>query len=129
MNALAQTEEQAVRPQPITAEREYVSPEVNIFETKDGYVLEAEMPGVNKEGLNISLEGNVLTITGRRADAPVGGDYDLLFRESRPVDFRRVFELDPAIETGKISAKMNQGVLSLTLPKAERVKPRKITVS
>jgi len=131
MNAVLQKEEQAIRPQPVNAERErdYVAPEVNIFETKDGYVLEAEMPGVNKEGLNISLEGNVLTLTGRRHDTAVGADYNLVFRESRPVDFRRVFELDPAIESGKISAKMEQGILTLTLPKAERVKPRKITVS
>lgn len=47
---------------------------------------------------------------------------------SRPADFRRVFELNPAIVTAKITAKLDQGVLTLTLPKAERVKPRKITV-
>jgi HSP20 family protein len=51
-----------------------------------------------------------------------------LFRESRDVDFRRVFELNPAIDTGKISARMDQGILTLTLPKSERVKPRKISV-
>ena len=44
-------------------------------------------------------------------------------------DYRRVFELDPAIDSSKISAKMEQGVLTLTLPKSERIKPRKITVS
>ena len=51
-----------------------------------------------------------------------------LFRERALADYRRVFELDPAIDTAKISAKMDQGVLSLALPKSERVKPRKITV-
>lgn len=51
-----------------------------------------------------------------------------VFRESSPADFRRVFELDPAIDTAKTSARMEQGVLTLTLPKSERVKPRKITV-
>jgi HSP20 family molecular chaperone IbpA len=56
MKATMQTEQ---RPATATRqEREYVSPEVNIFETKEGYVLEAEMPGVNKEGLEITLEGN-----------------------------------------------------------------------
>ena len=49
-------------------------------------------------------------------------------RESRVADFRRVFELDPAIDTSKINAKMDQGVLTLTLPKSEKVKPRKIKV-
>ena len=51
------------------------------------------------------------------------------FRERSVADYRRVFELDPAIDTNKISAKMEQGMLTLTLPKSEQVKPRKITVS
>jgi len=105
---------------------EYVSPDVNIFETKDGYVLEAEMPGVNKDGLEITLEGNEITIVGRRENEAVPGTP--LFRERTLVDYRRVFELDPAIDTARIAAKMDQGVLSLTLPKSERVKPRKIAV-
>ena len=106
--------------------QEFVAPEVNIFETKDGYVLEAEMPGVNKDGLEITLEGNEITIVGHRSDEPVTGE--VLFRESRLVDYRRVFELDPAVDTSKVAARMEQGVLRLTLPKSERVKPRKIAV-
>jgi HSP20 family protein len=106
--------------------KEYVSPQVNIFETKDGYVLEAEMPGVNKEGLEITLEGTEITITGHRQLEPLPGN--ALFRESSEVDYRRVFELDPAIDASKVSARMEQGVLSLSLPKSERVKPRKISV-
>ena len=102
-------------------------PVVNIFETGDGYALEAEMPGVNKNGLEITLEGNEITILGRRAAEPIVGE--LLFREHSTADSRRVFELDPAIDTNKISAKMEQGMLTLTLPKSEQVKPRKITVS
>jgi HSP20 family protein len=106
--------------------KEYVSPQVNIFETKDGYVLEAEMPGVNKESLEITLEGTEITITGNRQLEPLPGNP--LFRESNEVDYRRVFELDPAIDTSKVSARMDQGVLRLSLPKSERVKPRKISV-
>lgn len=105
---------------------QYVAPEVNILETKDGYVLEAEMPGVNKKGLEITLEGNEITLTGHRNVTEPGGE--ALVRESREADFRRVFELDPAIDTSKINAHMDQGVLTLTLPKSEKVKPRKITV-
>jgi HSP20 family protein len=108
------------------AEQEYVSPDVNIVETKDGYVLEAEMPGVSKEGLEVTLEGNEMTIVGHRQDEAVTGTP--LFRERKLVDFRRVFELDPTIDTARIAAKMDQGVLSLTLPKSEKVKPRKVTV-
>ena len=123
MNAVTQKE---TRSNETAKRQEYIAPEVNIFETKDGYVLEAEMAGVNKAGLEITLEGNELTLIGRRNTEPFNGQ--ALFRESREVDYRRVFELDPAIDTTKVSAKMDQGLLTLTLPKSERVKPRKITV-
>lgn len=103
-----------------------VLPNVNILENKDSYILQAEMPGVNKDGLNITLEGNELTIEGRRADDQAKAE--LLYRESRPLNYRRTFELDPAIDTNRIDAKIEQGVLTLRLPKLERVKPRKITV-
>ncbi len=124
MKATMQTEQRPAKP---TAQpREYAAPEVNIFETKEGYVLEAEMPGVNKEGLEITLEGNEITIVGHRKNEVAPGNP--LFRERALADYRRVFELDPAIDTAKISAKMEQGVLNLTLPKSEQVKPRKIMV-
>jgi HSP20 family protein len=124
MNGVAQQE----KPREVTARPiSYVAPEVNIFEGKDGYVLEAEMPGVNKDGLEITLEGNEITIVGRRQAETLKAE--VLYRESRPVDYRRVFELDPAIDTTKISAKMDQGVLTLTLPKTEKVKPRKIAIA
>jgi|SRR6266480_1537909 len=124
MNAVAQRENNQVATQP---ERRYVAPDVNIFETKDDYILEAEMPGVAKDGLEITLEGNVLTLVGHRSDATPAGEG--VYRESRPLDYRRVFELDPAIDGDKISASVDQGVLTLRLPKAERVKPRKIAIN
>jgi HSP20 family protein len=105
---------------------EYIAPNVNIFETQEGYVLQAEMPGVGKDGLEITLEGAEITITGRRSPDTVAGAP--LFRERNTADYRRVFELDPAIDTSKVSAKINQGVLTMTLPKSEKVKPRKIAV-
>jgi HSP20 family protein len=106
---------------------EYIAPNVNIFETKDGYVLQAEMPGVGKDGLEVTLEGTEITITGRRASETVSGE--ALFRERHTADYRRVFELDPAIDTARITAKIEQGILTVTLPKSEQVKPRKIAVS
>jgi HSP20 family protein len=122
MKATLQKEPRTTNERPVN----YVSPEVNIFETGEGYLIEAEMPGVSKEGLEITLEGNEMTILGHRQGVVPSGE--AVFRESGDADYRRVFELDPAIDTGKISAKMDQGVLTLTLPKSERVKPRKITV-
>jgi len=126
MNAVAQKEERPLTTQRVDTARDSITPEVNIVETKEGYVLEAEMPGVTKDGLDISLENNVLTLVGRRAPAPDGAP---LYRESQTADFRRVFELDPSIESAKISARIEQGILTLTLPKAEKVKPRKIMVN
>ena len=125
MNAVEQKEESPASPPPVDTARDFITPEVNIVETKEGYVLEAEMPGVTKDGLDISLEDNVLTLVGRRSPGPVGTS---LYRESQTADFRRVFELDPSIDAGKINARIEQGILTLTLPKAEKVKPRKITV-
>ena len=106
---------------------EYVTPEVNIFETKDGYLVEAEMPGVNKDGLAITLEGNEITLVGRRTREAFNGE--TLLRERHTADYRRVFELDPIIDTTRVTAKIDQGVLTLTLPKSEQVKPRKIQVA
>lgn len=104
----------------------YVTPVANVLESKDGYVLEAELPGVNKDGLDITVENDELTIVGRRAVVENRGRQ--VYRESRAFDYRRVFQLDSSIDTTKITARLDQGVLTLHLPKAEAVKPRKITV-
>jgi HSP20 family protein len=107
--------------------RGYIVPQVNIVETKDSFVLEAEMPGVSKEGLEVLLEGNHLTIVGRRQNGVAGAQP--VYRESSPRDYRREFVLDPSIDTSRLGATIEQGVLTVTLPKTERVKPRKIQVT
>ena len=110
------------------AQREqFVAPVSSLLEDGDGYTLQVEMPGVNKEGLEISIENNELTLTGRRSLPTIEGS--VLHRESRRENFRRSFELDPSIDANRITARIEQGVVTLTLPKAEHVKPRKITVS
>ena len=107
--------------------QQFITPPASVREIGDGYTLETEMPGVKKDGLEISVENNELTIIGRRSLPAVEGT--LIHGESRPENFRRVFEIDPSIDADKISAKIDQGLVTLTLPKAEHVKPRKITVS
>jgi len=106
---------------------QFISPPASVIEGADGYTLEVEMPGVTKDGLDISFENNELTIIGRRSLPAVEGM--LIHHESRPDNFRRTFELDPSIDANKITAKIEHGLVTLTLPKAEHVKPRKITVS
>jgi HSP20 family protein len=105
----------------------FVAPAASVMEDGDGYLLLVEMPGVNKQGLEISTEENELTISGRRSLPTIEGT--VLHRESRLENFRHTFELDPSIEVNKINARIEQGLLTVTLPKAEHVKPRKITVS
>lgn len=107
--------------------KQYLVPRVNIVETPNEYVLEAEMPGVTKSGLEISLENQELTLIGHRT--PVLGNVSVLYRESSPRDFRRAFELEPSIDTAKIDARIDNGLLTLTLPKVEQVKPRRIEIS
>ena len=106
---------------------QFITPPASVTEISDGYMLEIEMPGVKKDGLEISVENNELTVIGRRSLPAVEGTP--IHRESRPENFRRVFEIDPSIDADKITAKIDQGLVTLTLPKAEHVKPRKITVS
>jgi HSP20 family protein len=120
------TEKQNLQSSTDVRERPFVSPDVNIYETADAFILQAEMPGVRKDGLEVILESNTLTFLGNREDEAVAGT--MLYRESCPTNFRRSFELDPAIDVEKISAEMQQGVLTLTLPKTPRVKSRKIQI-
>jgi len=127
-NTLTKQDNYNVKEQPRDLQRDqrWLQPQVNIVETKEAYLLEAEMPGVSKDGLEVLLEGNELTIIGRRSHAVTGAE--LVYRESYDRDFRRAFELDPSIDTQKIKARMDNGVLHLELPKAEKVKPRKISI-
>ncbi len=76
------------------------------------------MPGVNKDGLEISIENNELSIVGRRSNPAIDGTP--VHRESRPHNYRRSFEIDPSIDSAKIAARMNQGVVTLTLPESRR---------
>lgn len=105
---------------------QFAAPMATVLENNDGYTLQVEMPGVNKEGLEMWIENNELTIVGRRSIPGIAGT--LVHRESRKENFRRAFELDPSIDNEKISAKVEHGVLTLTLPKTEQVKPRRIAV-
>ena len=120
-----QTQPRQSQPAPQNG-RAYVIPAANIAATDDEYIVELEMPGVNKEGLEVTVEGNELTIIGRRQlDIPDG---ELCYCETPQADFRRVFELGPDVDTSKITAEMRQGILTLRLPKSEKAKPKQIEV-
>jgi HSP20 family protein len=113
------------RPQSAQSRR-FATPLVDIESTEDGYVLYAEMPGVSKDGIEVTVENGDLLIVGHRRPLEVSGEP--IYRESRLYDFRRVYELDPSIDTSRVSARIENGLLIVNLPKAEKVKPRRIEV-
>ena len=84
------------------------------------------MPGVDRSALETHVDGENLTVFARRAEAPQ--DWTPVYRESTSADYRLVLELDHRINREAVRAELNQGVLTLTLPKAEAVKPRRIEI-
>jgi HSP20 family protein len=118
--------------QPTTPSREetrsqerYVTPPVDIYETGEGLVVKADLPGVAKESMDVRVENNLLTIRAKAAHVAPG---DPIYREYGLVNFFRQFELNERVDQSKIAAELKNGVLTLNLPKAEEAKPRRIDV-
>jgi HSP20 family molecular chaperone IbpA len=103
-------------------------PAVDILENQNEIMILADMPGVNGQDVDIDLRDDVLTIRG--AVSPVeDGKEASVYREFNWGDYFRQFTLAEVIDQEKIAAKMDNGILRLTLPKKEKVKPKKIQVS
>jgi HSP20 family molecular chaperone IbpA len=103
------------------------TPLIDIHEGLEGLVLEADLPGVSEGQLSIQLEDNVLSLHAKvGSGVPEGAR--LLHEEYRPGDFYRSFILSDEVERSKISAELRNGVLKLSLPKAERAKTRRIEI-
>jgi HSP20 family molecular chaperone IbpA len=103
------------------------TPAVDIFETEAAITMLADMPGVKADGLTIDLRENVLSIEGKVA--AIGGDDErILLSEYDTGTFQREFRLTNLIDQSRIDASLQNGVLRLTLPKAEAARPRKIEV-
>lgn len=103
-------------------------PAVDILENEEEIIILADMPGVTSKNVGIDLRESVLTIEG--PISPVEGEEEVtVYREFDWGDYLRQFTLSNAIDQDKITAKMDQGVLRLTLPKAEKRKPQKIQVT
>lgn len=105
--------------------RTYI-PYCDIIERENELLLVADLPGVRTEDIDINYERGLLTIQGR-VDAR-RGDRRFLLREYGVGDFCRSFEIGEGIDDARIEAEMKNGVLTLHLPKAESMRPRKITV-
>lgn len=103
------------------------TPAMDIFETESAIMVFADMPGVQPDGLGIDLRDNTLSIEGRVLKASHPNE-QLLLQEYETGSFRREFRLSNLIDQDKIDATLRDGVLRLTLPKAEAARPRKIEV-
>jgi len=102
-------------------------PPVDVFEDAAGITLYADLPGVPKDKLDLQLEADTLTIEGEVAlDVPEG--MDATHAEVSLPRYRRSFTLSRELDTGKVSAEFNHGVLKLRIPKAEHAQPRKIEI-
>jgi len=104
----------------------YDRPLGRISEDEGVVLLRLEMPGVAKEGLTIDVDGDLLVVTGVRAEQENSGRY--LVRERPRFSFRRTYTLDETVDRNRIDAELSNGVLTVSLHLKEEVKPRKIEV-
>jgi HSP20 family protein len=115
----------AERKESTRQEERYAMPPVDIYEKEDALMVLADLPGVTSKGLSISVENGILTIMGKvehgAAEDVIGKEFDLN-------SFYRQFRISETIDTGKIKANLKNGVLTLSLPKVEKAKPRQIPV-
>ena len=102
-----------------------IRPLVDIYENNGEFLLHVEMPGVAKENIAIDLENNILALSGVRHLEAKGS---VRFEEFSAVEYRHSFSIPETIEITEVKAKLQEGILYLTLPKQEAVKPRVIVV-
>jgi HSP20 family protein len=104
----------------------FCTPDVDIYETGGELVLVADVPGVAKDGVDLKVEDGILEITAHRRPLEVEKDAD--YCEYGLSSYYRAFSLTEEIDTERIEAALKDGVLTVTLPKSEKAKPRKIAV-
>ncbi len=112
-----------------TSRNANVFPPVNVSEDQDNFYLQAELPGVSPNDLDLQADAKSVAISGKRNAASEDGDFKYHRRERSAGQFSRMIALSGEIESEKVTAKLENGILLLTLPKAEAVKPRQITIS
>ncbi len=126
-----QGQQQVEAPTPAGAERtrtrRVYAPRTDIYETNEGLVLVADMPGVSPDRLDVTLERRELTIRGRSGDHAAEG-YSPVYREYEGGDYERTFVLSDEIDADRIEARLKDGVLRLTLPKAGPAQAKRVQV-
>jgi HSP20 family protein len=124
MNLLTKKDPQASSQ---TAARRAITPRYGVEETADAFIITAFVPGVNRSELETNVDHETLTVFARRTWTPPT-TWTAVYRETPLADYRLVLELDHRVNREAVRAELSQGVLTLTLPKAEAVKPRRIEI-
>jgi HSP20 family protein len=128
MNRLV--EDSFIRPGawPVPFDSEAMGVAMDVIDTKDNVIVKASVPGIKPEDIDVSVTGDVLTIRGETASEEKIEQGSYLRQERRFGKFERSLTLPTLVQADKADAKFEHGVLTLTLPKAEQVKPRSIKV-
>lgn len=105
------------------------TPAVNVRENEDGYLMEAELPGLSDKDVELKVEDNILTLSSRKEEAKEEATEGYLIRERRSAEFCRTFVLPRDVDRETIKAEFKNGLLTVQIPKAAEAKPRKIDVT
>lgn len=127
-NNVVKSEDTIMNIQKYIEEEPSIRPLIDLFESKEDFFMKVYLPGVKKENLIIKLDENLLTIFGK-VDFKALEDKRYLIRERGVANYYRVFELSEKIDSSKIEAKLEDGILYLTLPKTEKAKPKEIVIN
>ena len=121
-------EDSFVRPSRLWPELRGGELPIDMYQTKDDVVVKAPLPGVKPEELDISITGDTLTIKGEHKEEQEVKEEDYLCKERRYGTFSRSVTVPVAVKSDKAEATFENGILTLTMPKAEEVKPKQIKV-
>lgn len=104
-------------------------PAIDLYENKDNFIVKAELPGMRKEDIDISLHNSFLTLAGERKQEKKYGEEARVYRSERfPGRFHRTISLPATVNADQIKASYDDGILTVTLPKAEEAKPKQIPI-
>lgn len=110
---------------------QYWVPAMDAWETENSFVVQLDLPGVTAEQVDLTFDRNTLSVRGTRSatiQAPETGEIRVFFAERAPGSFSRTLRFPQYVESSRIEATFNNGVLTITVPKAEAAKPRKIEI-
>jgi HSP20 family protein len=103
-------------------------PAIDVKETENGYSLEAELPGVTDKDIELKLEGNMLTLSTKKEEQKEEKKDNYLLKERKSFSFTRSFVVPEDVDAEKISAEFKNGLLTLSLPKSEKAKPKMLEI-